>query len=170
MVESDLPTVLEWRNHPDIRNKMLTQHQISMKEHLSWFMRLKDDATHQRLMVIDDEVPVGFVQFSPVTLGGVAEWGFYSRPDAPSGAGQTIGRLALKHAFTVLRLHKVYGQAIESNTSSISFHRRMRFSEEGRLRDHWRIADQYHTVICFGLLASEWREQILSEDGSNAAD
>ena len=37
MTELDLELVLSWRNHPDIRRYMYTNHQISMHEHHAWF-------------------------------------------------------------------------------------------------------------------------------------
>jgi UDP-4-amino-4,6-dideoxy-N-acetyl-beta-L-altrosamine N-acetyltransferase len=156
MVESDLPIVLEWRNHPAVRKFMVTQHEISPEEHYEWFLRRKGDVSHRRMILMDGELSLGFVQFSPVSPGGIAEWGFYACPDAPSGTGRIIGQASLHYAFAVLGLHKVYGKAIEANLKSIAFHQKMGFSEEGRLQDQWRIDGKYHTVVCFGLLRRNW--------------
>jgi hypothetical protein len=83
----DLPMVLIWRNHPTVRSYMLTQHEISLEEHRNWFARVKEDKTRQQLIVLDGVDPLGFVQFKPVCQGGIADWGFYSRPGAPKGSG-----------------------------------------------------------------------------------
>ena len=158
LTEDDLPMVLAWRNHPAVRGLMLTQHEITLEEHRQWFGRVKHDKSRQQLIVMDGTLPLGFVQFNSVSQGGIADWGFYLRPDAPSGSGTKLGQAALMHAFNVLGLHKVCGQAIESNAASIAFHQKMGFREEGRLRDQQRILDWYHTLVCFGLLAKEWQE------------
>jgi UDP-4-amino-4,6-dideoxy-N-acetyl-beta-L-altrosamine N-acetyltransferase len=158
LTADDLPMVLAWRNHPAVRSYMFTQHEISLEEHRNWFARVKKDKTRQQLIVLDGDDPLGFVQFTSVCQGGVADWGFYARPDAPRGSGTKLGQAALSHAFKKLGVHKVCGQAIESNTASIRFHQKLGFAEEGRLREQQRIANQYHTLFSFGLLAREWQE------------
>lgn len=170
LTEDDLPMVLDWRNHPAVRSCMLTQHEISLEEHRTWFERVKADKTQQQLIVLEGSAPIGFVQFKPACQGGIADWGFYARPDAPKGSGSKLGQAALAHAFEKLGLHKVCGQAIESNAASIAFHQKLGFTEEGRLREQQRIANQYHTLFCFGLLAKDWRERQLKQEQSNASN
>jgi len=170
LTEDDLPLVLAWRNHPAVRSYMLSQHEISLQEHRSWFARVKQDKTRQQLIVLDGADPLGFVQFNPVCQGGIADWGFYVRPDAPKGSGTKLGQAALAHAFKKLGLHKVCGQAIETNAASIRFHQKLGFTEEGRLRDQQRIANQYHTLFCFGLLAKDWKENPQTQDQKDASN
>jgi UDP-4-amino-4,6-dideoxy-N-acetyl-beta-L-altrosamine N-acetyltransferase len=157
MAEEDLTIVLAWRNHPEVRRFMFTQHEISLTEHTQWFMRVVQDNTRRLLIVQEQGSPIGYVQFSNVELGGVADWGFYARPDAPKGTGRKLGTLALGHAFGQLELHKVCGQAIDTNKASIRFHERLGFKREAVLRDQKRMNNQYQTLICFGLLANEWQ-------------
>ena len=156
MTEEDLTMVLAWRNHPEVRRFMFTQHEISLEEHTQWFMRAVQDNTRSLLIVQEQGSPIGYVQFSNVEPCGVADWGFYARPDAPKGTGRKLGTLALGHAFGQLELHKVCGQAIDTNHASIRFHERLGFKREGVLRDQKRMNEQYQTLICFGLLAHEW--------------
>lgn len=157
LTSDDLPVVLTWRNHPDVRRFMFTQHEISLDEHRQWFAKTRTDPTRRLLIVEDGRDPIGYVQFSSVTCGGVADWGFYARPEAPRGSGYKLGVTALNYAFGSLNLHKVCGQAIDSNLASIAFHLRLGFAEEGMLRDQQRIDGKYHSIICFGLLAHEWQ-------------
>lgn len=152
----DLPTILAWRNHPDVRRFMFTQHEISLQEHTAWFEKTSHVDTRRLLIVEEKHIPIGYVQFSQVRMGGVADWGFYASPDAPKGAGRKLGIAALNHAFGVLGLHKVCGQAIEENTASIGFHQALGFKQEGVLREQKYIQEKYQDVICFGLLAHEW--------------
>ena len=157
MTEDDLPMVLTWRNHPEVRRYMFTQHEISLAEHTQWFMRVAQDNTRRLLIVQEQGSPIGYVQFSNVEPGGVADWGFYARPEASKGTGSKLGVSALDHAFGQLKLHKVCGQAIDTNQASIRFHERWGFKREGVLRDQKRMNEQYQTLICFGLLAHEWQ-------------
>lgn len=157
MIEDDLPMVLAWRNHPEVRRFMFTQHEISLEEHAQWFMRAAQDNARRLLIVQEQGSPIGYVQFSNVEPGGVADWGFYARPDSAKGTGNKLGESVLDHAFGQLKLHKVCGQAIDTNQASIRFHERLGFKREAVLRDQKRINDQYQALICFGLLAHEWQ-------------
>ena len=156
VTEQDLPMVLAWRNHAEVRRYMFTQHEISLDEHRNWFAKASRDHSRCLLIVEEDKQAIGYVQFSKVEDGGVADWGFYARPDAPKGTGRKLGVMALNHAFGPLKLHKVCGQAIASNQTSIAFHQRLGFVLEGVLRDQQRINGAYHSLYCFGLLATEW--------------
>ncbi|NDB69403.1 MAG: UDP-4-amino-4,6-dideoxy-N-acetyl-beta-L-altrosamine N-acetyltransferase [Methylocystaceae bacterium] len=156
MTEDDLTMLLAWRNHPDVRRFMFTQHEIGLAEHRNWFAKASIDTSRRLLIVEEAKHAIGYVQFSQVTEGGISEWGFYARPDSPKGTGRILGAMALTHAFGHLKLHKVCGQAITGNEASIAFHQRLGFTLEGVLRDHKRIDGAYYNLHCFGLLASEW--------------
>jgi len=160
----DLPTLLNWRNHVDVRRFMFTQHEITPEEHLNWFDRVSQDASRCLLIVEASVGSIGYVQFNNVSVGGVSDWGFYTRPDAPSGSGKKLGETALQYAFEKLQLHKVCGQAIEINQASIRFHHKLGFTQEGTLREHQRIDHAYHAVICFGLLKHEWSSRPITKE------
>lgn len=157
MEAQDLPLVLSWRNHPTVRSHMLTQHEISLKEHENWFEKAVLDTTRQLLIVEDNENPIAYVQFTNASKGTAADWGFYAQPGAPKGTGRKLGHTALNHAFNVLELHKVCGQALESNQASIAFHQRLGFTQEGSLREQHCINGKHHALICFGMLKQEWQ-------------
>lgn len=164
LIFDDLVQVMHWRNHSDVRRFMFTQHEIGLNEHQAWFARASLDATRRLLIAQEGETHLGFVQFSNVNQGGVADWGFYLRPDAPKGSGIKLGWTALKHAFEGLGLHKVCGKCIESNHASIAFHKKLGFQEEGILREQQWIGDTYHTLICFGLIQREWQPQTMIQE------
>lgn len=159
MVHADLELVLAWRNHPDVRRFMYTQHKITLDEHQRWFKRNLSDPTKHLLVFEVNQQPVGFVNFNE-TESGIAEWGFYAAPDAPKGSGRQLGRAALKHAFTQLRLHKVCGHALAYNERSIQFHQSLGFQQEGILREQHFDGELHHHVICFGLLCHEWQPKL----------
>lgn len=153
----DLPMVLAWRNHPSIRSMMFDSRTIEPEEHRAWFDATSRNPARRLLIVESGEATLGFVQFDGVEPGGVADWGFYARPEAPRGTGRLLGRVALDHGFDVLHLHKVCGRIIAANEASIGLHRRLGFRQEGTLREQHRIDDVWYSVLCFGLLRREWR-------------
>ena len=122
VIDEDLPMVLAWRNHADVRRYMVSQHEIGLDEHRNWFANSREDPSRCLLIVEEDKQASGYVQISKVEDDGIADWGFYARPDAPRGTGHRLGTMALNYAFGPLKLHKICGQAIASNHSSIAFH------------------------------------------------
>ena len=156
VAQEDLPLILSWRNHPEVRRVMFTQHEISLEEHSNWFSKVSLDNSRCLLLVEEANKPIGYVQFTHVESEGVADWGFYTDPDAPKGTGRKLGVAALEHAFTTLKLHKVCGQVMGSNLVSIRFHHRLGFVQEGVLRAHQRSNFEYHDLYCFGMLSHEW--------------
>ena len=157
MVHADLALVLAWRNHPDVRRYMYTQHEITLAEHQRWFERNLPDPKRHLLIFEANHQPVGFVHFNETGGGGIADWGFYVAPEAPKGSGRQLGRAALNHAFTQLKLHKICGQALAYNERSIHFHQSLGFQKEGILRDQHFDGAIHHHVFCFGLLCHEWQ-------------
>lgn len=156
MTEEDLEMVLSWRNHPEIRRYMYTRHEISRDEHARWFARASQDSQRHLLMFANERKALGFINIHQIASGGIADWGFYAAPDAPKGTGRALGQAALRYAFQVARLHKLCGQALAFNKRSIRFHLNLGFQREGVLRQQHFDGEQYHDVLCFGLLAREW--------------
>jgi len=156
MLASDLEQVLEWRNHHDVRRYMFTQREIGIDEHSEWFHRCQQTGSRLLLLFGCQDVDLGFVGFTPAQERQSSEWGFYLAPSAPSGSGKMLGAEALRYAFEMLKVHKVFGQTIGGNIRGIRFHRRMGFREEGVLREQHFDGEQYHDIVCFGLLRDEW--------------
>ncbi len=157
MTSDDLQRVLSWRNHPDVRRYMYTNHEITLSEHQRWFEQASRDPEKHLLIFDVHEDPMGFVQLHQPRGAPIAEWGFYAAPDAPKGTGRRLGQAALCYAFEQLGLHKLCGQALAYNEPSIRFHRALGFEQEGLLRDQHHDGQRFHDVLCFGLLASEWQ-------------
>ena len=155
MVAADLDAVLRWRNHPDVRRYMYTQHEITPAEHRAWFDKASRDPRRHLLIFESGGAPAGFVSFALGDEAGVADWGFYLAPEAARGQGQALGTAALEFAFKELKLGKVRGEALEDNERSIKFHQRLGFAREGVLRKE--AAGRSVGVVRFGLDASAWR-------------
>lgn len=160
MVEQDLSTVLQWRNHPDVRQFMYTQHVIAPEEHARWFAKNVVEPGTSLLIYEREGVPRGFVNISATRSASVADWGFYLAPDSGPGTGAALGAATLEYAFARLKLHKLCGEVIGYNARSIRFHERLGFSREGVLRDQYFDGEKYHNVIRFGLLAAEWHQTL----------
>lgn len=160
MTEADLEQVLYWRNHPEVRRYMYTNREIGLVEHRNWFTAASTNPIIDLMVYESEGQGIGFVNITRARCPEVADWGFYLAPDAPRGTGRSLGNLALVYAFRELGLHKVCGQALGFNERSIAFHKALGFVEEGNLRDQYFDGNEFHDVVCFGLLKHEWQTKV----------
>lgn len=156
MQATDLDMVLAWRNHPDVRQHMLTQHVITLDEHRQWFDRSLHNPQRQIMLVENQGLPFGLVHFTGIAPQASVDWGFYLAPGAAKGSGRALGQSALSFAFGQMQMHKLCGQVLDGNAASVRFHERLGFSLEGRLREQVFIQSHHRDLLCFGLLRSEW--------------
>lgn len=156
MAHTDLMSVHGWRNHPNVRRYMYTQHEIPFDEHSRWFECASQDPSRHLLIYESEATPMGFINIHQIAAGGIADWGFYAAPDAPKGTGKRLGQAALQYAFSVVGVHKLCAQVLRYNERSIRFHGNLGFQQEGILRQQHFDGHHYHDVVCFGLLANEW--------------
>lgn len=154
----DLSMVLAWRNDHRVRLSMFTRHEITAEEHTAWFLKAKLDKTRRQMIVEELGTPIGYVQFSNVSNGGVAAWSFHTAPNSKKGSGKKLGITALNFAFNELNLHKVCGEVLEMNQVSLALHARLGFFQEGVLREQYHVDGKYVSIVCFGLIANEWEE------------
>jgi UDP-4-amino-4,6-dideoxy-N-acetyl-beta-L-altrosamine N-acetyltransferase len=157
MIHADLELVLAWRNHPDVRRHMYTQHEITRDEHQRWFeSTLADPKKHPFIFEVNEK-PLGFVNFNEMESIGIADWGFYVSPHASKGSGQQLGCAALSHAFIQLKFHKVCGQVLANNLRSINFHESLGFQQEHNPQTSHFDGEADHHIIFFGLNYHEWK-------------
>jgi RimJ/RimL family protein N-acetyltransferase len=72
------------------------------------------------------------------------------------GAGTEALRLALRHAFGPMALHKIYLRVLEYNARAIRTYQKCGFKIEGTLRDEMRVQGRWHNLIYMGALAEDF--------------
>lgn len=159
MTVDDLAQVLRWRNHPDVRAFMFTQHEISPEEHARWFAAADADLARHLLIYERDGEPLGFASLAVRQEHGVADWGFYLAPGAPRGSGTALGDAVLEHAFGVLGLDEVRGEALAFNTASLRMHDKLGFRRTGERPQQDKHGGRDQAVICFQLQRAEWLDR-----------
>ena len=132
MTHSDVERVLAWRNDPEVRRYMYTQHEITLTEHRAWFEQALQNPRKHLLIFEFDNQPLGFVNFNELASGGIADWGFYAAPDAPKGSGRKLGQAALQYAFTQLKLYKIWARLWRTTSAPFSFIKQWDSSRKGR--------------------------------------
>ena len=153
---SDLDTIRQWRNRPEIRMHMFTQHEIDAEEHAAWYSRWAGDATRRVLIAEISYLPVGLVTLINVAPLSDAEWGFYVRPASPKGTGTRVCKAALDYAFDTLGVGTVIGRVLVGNTASERLHRRLGFSlQEMNMTAPATCVDD-HRASTFLLRREQW--------------
>jgi UDP-4-amino-4,6-dideoxy-N-acetyl-beta-L-altrosamine N-acetyltransferase len=154
--EQDLEKIREWRNSPEIRDKMYTRHEITESEHFEWWKSLKEKRKIAILYEAEG-IPQGFLSFGFINEEKtVATWAFYAAPTAKKGTGARMEYLALNYAFFELNLHRLECEVLSSNTTVARLHQKFGFQLEGRAREHYYDGQSYIDVIKFGMLSHEW--------------
>lgn len=156
MMEADLERVLAWRNHPDVRQHMYTQNEISLEEHSRWFKGASVDPDRHLLILEVDAEPQGYVNFR-CDGAGAAVWGFYLAPDAPKGTGRLLGEAATGYAFETLGLKRIWGEVLPDNLASQNFHLRQGFVMEAILPDKTVGDQRIGNVRRYLLTRDAWR-------------
>lgn len=104
----ELELMLSWRNAPSVRANMYTRHEILLVEHLAWWEKIQTRSDQQYFMYECQGTPFGIVGFNGIdTTNQNSSWAFYASPEAPRGTGSRMEYLALEHAFSGIRLHKI---------------------------------------------------------------
>lgn len=150
--DDDLITILQWRNHPDIRCWMFEQEEISLQNHLNWYKKQKGNLNvHLRIFMLQGQAQ-GFVNMCHIGAGKY-EWGFYLSPQCPRGQGKVLGKLALQWAFVDLGAQVIQGQVLDFNVRSLALHQKLGFKQDDVLSKKYH----HHDVIVFSLKRNEFK-------------
>jgi RimJ/RimL family protein N-acetyltransferase len=91
-----------------------------------------------------------------------AEWGRFLIGD-PSARGKGLAvealYLSLRYAFFHLNLRRIYLEAYAWNEAARSLYDKFGFKVEGTYRAHIYREGNYHDIVIYGLLESEFREK-----------
>ncbi len=148
-----------WRNLPQIRRYMLTDHEISPEEHAAWFERVIDNPRYRHWIIRSNEEDVGLLNLYDVDFQNRrCYWGVYVAHSVDRGEhiGMFAEYFALECVFHELQLEKLCCETLAFNRGVLRMHQAFGFVEEGRLRRHIVKDGEAHDVVCMGILRSEW--------------
>ncbi|MGI5500593.1 GNAT family N-acetyltransferase [Lentzea sp. CA-135723] len=118
----------------------------------------EDDKTMLTIESLAERVPVGLMSTARADYhAGRFEYGItIGKQHQGRGYGTEAVRLLLGYMFGERRFHKCESGAWAFNDPSIALHRKLGFTEEGRLRDHEFFAGRHHDMVMFGMTAAEF--------------
>ena len=159
MIKSDLKTILDWRNNPEIRKRMFNQNKIKLDEHKDWFAEASRNPNKVLLIFEVYSEPMGYINFN-LKNKKECDWGFYIAPGSQKGIGSRMGKLAINYAFKKLKVTKIEAQAISSNQPSIKYHLKLGFKHFKTLKDSYYNDGKYEDIICFELCSNYWKKNL----------
>ncbi len=148
-------TVLGWRNHPEIRTRMFSSHEISLEEHLAFLNKLKSDETSAYWMVGNK----GVVSLKRIDRkNGNAYLGIYKNPaDTDKLTSKKLMKVLLTFGFEQLQLHTIKLEVFSDNLRAVNFYNKCGFNQEGRLREFIKRDDQmWADLILMGITQAEF--------------
>lgn len=174
--ESDLDTVLRWRNSDRIRANMYSDHLITPDEHRNWYENVRQEKGIICRIFEWMGRPLGVVNITQIDKHSKkCHWGFYiGESDAPKGSGSAMGYLALEYIFDDLEFFKLCAEVFSFNVSSIQYHKKLGFVEEGRFVKHVLKNGKYEDIIRMAAFNSDWKirkkelNKLCFESGGNS--
>ena len=141
--DEDRDAMLVWRNHPQVREVSLTQHEIGADEHAAWWESTKTRSDRAVYIYERGGIPSGVVTFFDLDREAATSWwGYYLDNDGLTERGELlpawiqIQREAKRLAFGELGLHTLEGEVLAANEAVRQFNRRNGFEEiSSELRD-----------------------------------
>ncbi|MDH5573371.1 MAG: UDP-4-amino-4,6-dideoxy-N-acetyl-beta-L-altrosamine N-acetyltransferase [Gammaproteobacteria bacterium] len=153
----DLEIILQWRNHPNVRKAMFTDHEITLEEHLAWWNRVKDDNTKLNLILEYEDKPVGVLNFYDMK-DGECVWGFYldnwteRNRQSLFKIWDAMEREALDYAFNISGCKRLLGETFEFNSAVLQMHYRYGFKKHD---EYMRMKDGIMQNVIITELKSE---------------
>ncbi|WP_024787304.1 MULTISPECIES: UDP-4-amino-4,6-dideoxy-N-acetyl-beta-L-altrosamine N-acetyltransferase [unclassified Lebetimonas] len=114
--------VLKWRNHPEIRKWMFDKNEISLKNHLEFIEKLKNDKSRLYFKVND----LGVINFK--INKNSAEIGIHKNPEK-KGVGKILIKKIIDYGFNMLNLNKLILYVYEDNLKAINLYKKYGFKE-----------------------------------------
>lgn len=161
VVPADSAALLAWRNSPDVRAFMYTDHVIGPQEHALWFERAIADPARRYWIIELDGQGVGLANLYDIEPAqGRAAWAYYLADPAVRGKG--VGAMAeflvVEQVFGPLGLTRLWCEVLESNPAVIKLHKRFGFVEEARLPSRVTRAGEAVDAIGLALTAAGWAD------------
>lgn len=158
----DSERVMGWRNQPDIRRWMYTDHVIAPEEHARWFAGALVDPRRTYWIVELDGAPVGLANLADIDPARrQATWAYYLADPAVRGrgVGAFVEFFVIEHVFGALGLNKLWCEVLVDNEAVWKLHEAFGFVREALFRAHaWKDGLPVD-VVGLGLLADDWARQ-----------
>lgn len=124
--------VLEWRNHPDVKQWMYTSDDIALDAHLNFIDSLNHRIDKRYFVVKNDEGYLGVIDFYNIAHDS-CEFGLYVNPFAHTrGIGKELLTQSILYAFNTLNVQTLVLEVFCNNTKAIHLYEKYGFTPVGK--------------------------------------
>lgn len=168
--ENDLEMLRELANSPEYEKMIVGwSFPISRKDQQEWFNNCKNDLSRLRYIIeTKDDGAVGMIGLRDIDWKNGSAYGLGMRiarkEIRTKGLATDAWMTLLKYSFEELRLNRIYGSALVYNKASQRVCQKVGFKEEGITRQAVYKNGQFHDVIMYGILKSDY-EELIRENG-----
>lgn len=115
--------IVKWRNNERVRNNFLFQELFTNEMHEGWMEEQVNSSKVIQFIITVNNHEIGSVYFRDINYEeNEAEYGIFIGEDdyVGKGYGTTVCRMALKYAFEILGMQKVFLRVFADNHAAIS--------------------------------------------------
>lgn len=156
---SDATLTLQWRQAQ--RARYLNAVSSSPEQQAEW-IRNRPGSEYNFIIETKSAQPIGMLSLINIDLHNLhAESARFLIGDEAAAKGIPAAVEAMKLlyelAFEQLGLVRIFGTVAAENTLMIKWQKYLGMKEEGRLRNHYHVNDQWQDAVCLGLLLEEYK-------------
>jgi len=158
---SDLDSIMEWINDPDVtKNFAGMSSKITRDQEAAFLEKMADSDTDRLYAVVDRKGHylgnAGIHKIYWPARNGRVGIVLGARGARGRGYGQQTLKLLSAQAFLELDLHKLWLVHYSTNARMAHIATKLGFIEEGRLREEYFHAGEYHDMVRYGLLEQDF--------------
>ncbi len=159
--KNDIPLTQKWINDPDISEIMGYLPVMSLENQLDWFDNIKNDKSRFIFAICLNENHehvgnVGLGNINYISRHAMMNIFIYDHKYRGKGIGYEASKLILDFAFKRINLNKVYLQTSERFERAINMYKKIGFTRDGVLRQHYYSNGRYEDKIIFSILKEEY--------------
>lgn len=159
LTADDAELTLGWRLSN--RARFLNEGAQTVEQQKDW-IESRPHSEFNFIIELMNETPVGMLSLVDVSRsqrrGETARF-LIGNEEAVQGIPAAVEAMKLLYdfAFDELGLHRLYGTISEKNKLMVKWQKYLGMQEEGRLRDHYFIDNQFQDAVYMGLLLSDYK-------------
>ncbi len=159
--EKDLLQLMRWRNDPRTLINLNTQLEISLAGQKKYFDDLMNDPSRMQFMImrLDDNLAIGTIGLSKIDYRNQSARPAPFQIDVqyrPALLGIDALNTLFRYAFEELNLNRLYGSVLDLNKPVLLGMQAMGMKQEGLARRAIFVQGEWHDMVFYGLLRSEW--------------
>lgn len=166
LTKDDLPERVRWMNSPMVYKTMHFTPPISLENTVDWYKKNQSCTSRCDVVFEDDQgrlIAMGGLTSIDYTVRKAEFYIFVNPSRQKEGIGTTATRILCKYGFEVLNLHKIYLYTNRTNLGAKKTYEKVGFRLEGIHRDELVAEEMYDDRLYYGLLASEFVQEISLE-------